>query len=90
LTNKWGRPWKSFAASFTAAKKAAGIGNLHFHDLRGTAATRFYVAGLSIRAIGEILGWDEDNVEKIIRKYVARGAATRAIIRQLNEARMRT
>jgi site-specific recombinase XerD len=23
--------------------------NLHFHDLRGTAATRFYVAGLSER-----------------------------------------
>jgi len=63
---------------------------LHFHDLRGTAATRFYVAGLSIRAIGEILGWEEDNVEKIIRKYVARGAATRAAIRQLNEARRGT
>jgi integrase len=90
LTNRWGRPWKAFAASFTNAKKVAGIGDLHFHDLRGTAATRFYTAGLSIRAIGEILGWEEDNVEKIIRKYVARGAATRAAIRQLNEARKRT
>jgi integrase len=90
LINRFGRPWKAFAASFHAAKSAAGIGDLHFHDLRGTAATRFYIAGLSIRAIGEILGWEEDNVEKIIRKYVARGAATRAAIRQLNEARKRT
>ena len=59
-------------------------------DLRGTAATRFYIAGLSIRTIGEMLGWSEDSVERIIRRYVARGAATRAAIRQLNEARQRT
>jgi integrase len=90
LTNGRRRPWKGFATRFTAAKKAAGIGNLHFHDLRGTAATRFYIAGLSIRAIGEILAWSEDNVERIIRRYVSRGAATRAVIRQLNEARNRT
>jgi integrase len=38
-------------------KIAAGIGDLHFHDLRGTAATRFYVAGLPERVIAEILGW---------------------------------
>ena len=90
LTNKWHRPWKGFSASFVAAKKAAGIDNLHFHDLRGTAATRFYLAGLSIRVIAEILGWSEDQVERIIRRYVARGAATKAAIRQLNEARKGT
>lgn len=33
-----------------------GRANLHFHDLRGTAATRFYTAGLSIRVIAEIMG----------------------------------
>jgi integrase len=90
LTNRWGHPWKDLTASFSLAKKTAGIRELHFHDLRGTAATRFYIAGLSIRTIGEILGWEEDTVEKIIRKYVARGAATRAAIRQLNEARRGT
>ena len=90
LTNSLHRPWKNFAAAFVEAKKAAGITNLHFHDLRGTAATRFYLANLPIRTIGEILGWTEESVEKIIRKYVARGAATRAVIRQLNEARRRT
>jgi hypothetical protein len=57
------------------------------HDLRGTAAIWFYIAGLPIRAISEIR-WSEDNVEKIIRRYVARGTATRAIIRQLKAKRL--
>ncbi|MDH6262058.1 hypothetical protein M2427_006007 [Bradyrhizobium sp. BR13661] len=29
--------------------------DLHFHDLRGTVATKFYVAGLPIRSIAEII-----------------------------------
>ena len=37
--------------------------------------------------IAEILGWTETSVDKIIRKYVDRSAATKAIIEQLNEAR---
>ena len=59
---------------FNEAKRKAGDGqhNLHFHDLRGTAATRFYVAGLSERVIAEILGWTEESVAKIIRRYVDR------------------
>jgi hypothetical protein len=31
------------------------------------------------------LGWQEENVEKIIRKYVGRSAATLAFIAQLNK-----
>ena len=64
--------------------------DLHFHDLRGTAATRFYVAGLSERAIAEIMGWEEQHVARIIRRYVDRTAATRELIRQINEAQRRT
>jgi integrase len=88
LTNSKGQPWSKdgFGGMFNNAKVAAGIGpELHFHDLRGTAATRFYVAGLSERVIAEIMGWEEESVAKIIRKYVDRTAATRAIIRQLND-----
>jgi integrase len=59
--------------------------DLHFHDLRGTAATRFYTAGLSERVIAEIMGWEEAYVARIIRRYVDRSAATRAIIRQLTD-----
>ena len=58
--------------------------DLHFHDLRGTAATKFYTAGLSMRLIAEIMAWEEENVERIIRRYVTRGAAMRAAIQQLN------
>jgi integrase len=92
LTNSHGRPWKSedsFGSAFNRAKIAAGVGDrdLHFHDLRGTACTRFYVAGLSERVIAEIMGWEEEHVAKIIRRYVDRKAATRAIIKQLNERR---
>jgi integrase len=94
LTNRKGRPWTrdGFGSSFNTAKKEAGITDrdLHFHDLRGTAATRFYITGLSIRVIAEILAWSEDQVERIIRRYVARGAATKDAIRQLNGARKRT
>jgi integrase len=94
LTNSRGRPWTAdgFGSSFNKAKKDAGIADrdLHFHDLRGTAATKFYIAGLSIRVIAEILAWSEDQVERIIRRYVGRAAATKEAIRQLNEARKRT
>jgi integrase len=91
LTNSKLRPWSrdGFSTVFNKAKHKAGMAdaNRHFHDLRGTAATRFYIAGLSERVIGEILGWSEENVGKIIRKYVDRSAATKAIIRQLNAKR---
>jgi len=33
--------------------------------------------------IAEIMGWEEEHVGKIIRRYVGRAAATRATIRQL-------
>jgi integrase len=84
LVNSHGRPWQGFHSSFDKAKKAAGL-DLHFHDLRGTAVTRFYNAGLSGRVIGEIMGWSEESVERIIRRYVDRTAATRAVIAQLNK-----
>jgi integrase len=92
LVSSKNRPWtdSGFESSFLRAKINAGhSANLHFHDLRGTAATRFYIAGLSIRVIAEILAWDEDQVDKIIRRYVDRQAATKAAIAQLNAAALR-
>jgi integrase len=89
LTNSKGTPWRTLASAFVRAKTAAGMQDrgLHFHDLRGTAATRFYTAGLPERVIAEIMGWEEEHVAKIIRRYVGRSAATRAVIVQLNRAR---
>lgn len=91
LTNSRGRPWSQdgFGSSFNKAKIAAKLAdsNLHFHNLRGTAATRFYIAGLSERVIAEIMGWEEEHVARIIRRYVGRTAAVQAMVRQLNERR---
>jgi integrase len=89
LTNSWHRPWteNSFGSAFNRAKIDASMEDrdLHFHDLRGTATTRFYIAGLSVRVIAEIMRWEE-YVEKIIGRYIGRNAATKAAIEQLNRA----
>jgi integrase len=89
LTNSRHRPWRWFGTVFTRAKIAAGMKdrNLHFHDLRGTAATRFYLARLSEREIAEIMSWEEEYVARIIRRYVDRTAATKELIRRINLGR---
>ncbi len=88
LTNSRGTAWTQdgLASSFHTAKRHAGLNdrNLHFHDLRGTAATKFYTLGLPQRVIAEIMGWSEDEVQGIIRRYVDRTAATRAVIDRIN------
>lgn len=94
LTSSKGRPWNKdgLGGSFIQAKKDAwpeGC-DLHFHDLRGTAATKFYINGLTEREIAEIMSWEEDNVSRIIRRYVGRSAAIKDKIKRLNEARQRT
>lgn len=87
LTSSRCRPWTAdgFGSSFNKAKIDAGLAasNLHFNDLRGTAATKFYIAGFSMREIAETLAWEEESVEKIIRRYVGRAAAIKARIKKL-------
>lgn len=87
LTSSKLRPWTAdgFGSSFNKAKVDAKMSDadLHFNDLRGTAATKFYVAGFTMREIAETLAWEESNVEKIIRRYVGRSAAIKARIRKL-------
>ena len=88
LTSARHQPWtQSGLSSAVQRVKAAAKWDdrdLHFHDLRGTAATKFYIAGVPIRAVAEIMGWEEETVEKIIRRYVGRQAATKALIERLN------
>lgn len=85
LTNTEGQPWQTgFGSSWNKALKAAGITDLHFHDLRGTAATKFYLAGLKIREIAEILTWNEDQVERLIDRYVKRDEILIDRIRRLD------
>lgn len=103
LVNSEDHPWQSgFSASWNKALFAAGFkqadkhgriifdANLHFHDLRGTAATRMYIGGLSIREIAEIFTWGEDQVERLINRYVKRDELLRDKIRRMDENARRT
>lgn len=91
LTNTEKRPWKTgFGASWNKAMKKAGEEDLHFHDARGTFATKAYLAGFSIREIAELLAWSEDQVERIINRYVNRTALLQDRIRRMDEARAHT
>jgi hypothetical protein len=54
--------------------------------MRGTAATRFYKAGFTEREIAGIMGWEEESVSRIIRRYVGRNAAIKERIRRLDQA----
>lgn len=92
LTSTRRRPWTKdgFASSWAAAVKRAGLSDrqLHFHDLRGTAATNFYRAGLTIREIAEVLSWVENRVERLIDTYVKRDEILRDRIRRMeNDSR---
>jgi integrase len=88
LTSSKGEPWSGFSSSWNDTLKKAGLDklDLHFHDLRGTAATKFYSIGLTVTDIALILGWSEKDVTKILDKYVNRSAVLRQRIRRMNRA----
>jgi integrase len=80
LTTTRGQPWGvGFGSSFNKAKIAAGI-DLHFHDTRGTFATVLYKVGLESKDIAMVMGWKASHVEKILERYVSKGAAFEAIV----------
>jgi integrase len=90
LTNTRERPWtmNGFTSAFNRAKHTAELSDrdLHFHDMRGTAATRFYAAGLSGDEVADLMGWEREHVTRILNRYVSRAETTRKIIRKLNNA----
>jgi integrase len=77
LTTKTGLPWKAryFKAQWEAASKVAGIEDLHFHDLRGTAVTMLAEAGCTVPQIASITGHSLKSVDGILDKYLARTRA---------------
>ncbi|HLY06252.1 MAG TPA: site-specific integrase [Rhizomicrobium sp.] len=92
LTNSKGRPWRGFSSSWQKAVKDAGLADrdLHFHDLRGTAATNFFRANFTTREIAETLGWSEVRVERLIDCYVRRDDILRDRIRRIEEVQPRS
>lgn len=77
LSTKTGRSWtkRYFAEQWDAASKAAGITDLHFHDLRGTAVTMLAEAGCSVPEIASITGHSLKSVHTILEKYMSRTRA---------------
>ena len=58
LLNSDGQPWTpdGFRSSSRKACAAAGVTNLTFHDLRGTAVTRLAIAGCTEAEIATLTG----------------------------------
>lgn len=53
---KTGTRIRDFYRSWNATRKAAGISDLRFHDLRHTAATLMVQGGIDLVTVGDILG----------------------------------
>lgn len=68
LTNSLGRPWTSdgFRSSWGKATDRAGIEDLTFHDLRGTAVVRLAIAGATVPQIATFTGHSLRDVEAIL------------------------
>ncbi|MGQ3671941.1 tyrosine-type recombinase/integrase [Xanthobacter sp. TB0136] len=68
LTTAAGRPWTpdGFRVSWRKACAKAGITDLTFHDLRGTAVTRLALAGCTVPEIATLSGHSLKDVEAIL------------------------
>jgi len=91
LTTKTGRSFKKryFAEMWDRTATAAGLDDLHFHDLRGTAITMLSEAGNTPQQIAPITGHSLKTINVILDKYLARtcGLADQAIINFENSPR---
>ncbi|MGA7958107.1 MAG: tyrosine-type recombinase/integrase [Xanthobacteraceae bacterium] len=74
LTTKTGRAYQKryFAEQWEETCKAAGITDLHFHDIRGTTVTMLFRAGCNIGEIVTITGHSLRRAQDILDKYLAR------------------
>jgi integrase len=74
LTTKTGLAFKKryFAEQWEATCKAAGIADLHFHDIRGTPVTMLAEAGCTLPEIVAITGHSLRRAQDILEKYLAR------------------
>lgn len=66
-------PLKDIKRSFTTAKRLAGIGDLHFHDLRRTAITRWIQQGTPLALAGKLGGHTQ--LQTTMKHYTANDAA---------------
>jgi integrase len=74
LTTHTGRAWtkRYFNEHWSEAAKQAGITDLHFHDLRGTAVTMLAEAGCTVPEIAAVTGHSLKHVTHILELYLSR------------------
>ena len=87
-TQRGGNPWTAdgLRSSFRKACAVVGIKKT-FHDLRRTACTNLLCAGVEASKVAMIMGWSEDEVEALKRKYVSRAEVVKAVLAQLEKGR---
>jgi integrase len=73
-------PFTDIKRSFATAKRIAGIEDLHFHDLRRTAITRWMQQGTSLAFAGKFAGHSQ--LQTTMKHYTATDAS---IIQEMNE-----
>ncbi len=75
LISSHGTSWTGdgFRASWRKACAKAGVDDLHFHDLRGTAVTRLALAGSTVPQIAAITGHSLKDVEEILDAHYLGG-----------------
>lgn len=74
LTTKTGRAFQKryFSEQWEKTCAAAGITDLHFHDLRGTTVTMLFQAGCNLGEIVAITGHSLRRAQDILDRYLAR------------------
>jgi integrase len=74
LVTLQGTPWakRRFHEVWSETAAAAGITDLHFHDLRGTAVTMLAEAGCTVPEIATITGHSQVHAQRILDRYLAR------------------
>ncbi len=87
LTSSLGRAWHKdgLGSTWDKAKKAACV-DKHFHDLRGTAVTRFCRVPLTDEEVADIMGWEPRQVRSIRKRYVDRERIAEGIAARIERA----
>lgn len=92
LTTKTGKAFtpEYIKRQFRATRDAAGIADLHFHDIRGTTVTMLFEAGCTVAEAAAITGHTLRGAQEILDRYLSRtGTLAESAIVKL-ENRMKT
>jgi integrase len=88
LTTKTGKAFtpEYIKRTFAKTRDAAGVTDLHFHDIRGTTVTMLFEAGCTVAEAASITGHSLRGAQEILDRYLSRTAtlATSAIIKLEN------